>query len=51
MKAVRIWGMPKKTREENLVMEADKAGGTKPKIFASKSTSFVKGVLIFLTSF
>lgn len=41
MKAVRIWGMPKKVREENLVMEADKARGTKPKLFASKSTSFV----------
>lgn len=50
MKAVRIWGMPKKIREENLGMEANKARGTKPKLFASKSASFVKGVLILSTS-
>lgn len=43
--------MPKKIREEHLIIEADKARGTESKLFAYKSTSFVKGVLILLTSF
>lgn len=51
MKAVRIWAMPKKIGEKNLVVEADKARGTKPKLFDSKSASFVKGVPNLLTSF
>lgn len=32
-------------------MEADKARGTKLKLFDSKSASFVKGVVILLTPF